>query len=81
METRSHFTVEQFGREIGFSRTQLHRKLKGLTDHPPVEFIRTIRLKRAAQLLDQDYGTVAEIAYEVGFSDPSYFYSLLSPTV
>jgi len=31
--------------------------------------------------LDQDYGTVAEIAYEVGFSDPSYFYSLLSPTV
>ncbi len=67
------FTVEQFGREIGLSRAQLHRKLKGLTDHAPVEFIRIIRLKRAAQLLEQDYGTVAEIAYEVGFSDPSYF--------
>ncbi|MFQ5628653.1 MAG: helix-turn-helix domain-containing protein, partial [bacterium] len=67
------FSVEQFGREVGLSRGQLHRKLKGLTDQAPVEFIRTIRLKRAAQLLEQQYGTVAEIAYEVGFGDPSYF--------
>jgi len=68
-----NFSVEQFGREIGLSRGQLHRKLKALTDQSPVDFIRTIRLKRAAQLLEKRSGTVAEIAYQVGFSDPSYF--------
>ncbi|MCK6619424.1 MAG: response regulator [Calditrichaceae bacterium] len=68
-----NFSVEQFGREIGLSRGQLHRKLKALTDQSPVDFIRAIRLKRAAQLLEKRSGTVAEIAYQVGFSDPSYF--------
>lgn len=68
-----NFSVEQFGREIGLSRGQLHRKLKALTDQSPVDFIRAIRLKRAAQLLEKRFGTVAEIAYQVGFSDPSYF--------
>jgi len=61
VETRSHFTVEQLRREIGLAGRSYIVSLKELTDHPPVEFIRTIRLKMAAQLLDQDYGTVAEI--------------------
>jgi DNA-binding response OmpR family regulator len=67
------FGVDIFGREIGLSHSQLHRKIRALTNHSPVEFIRTIRLKRALSLLKQKYGNVAEIAFEVGFNNPSYF--------
>ncbi len=67
------FTVEVFQKQMGMSRMQLHRKLKALTEKSTSEFIRFIRMKRAAQLLEQEAGTVSEIAYEVGFSDPSYF--------
>ena len=67
------FGVDIFGREIGLSHSQLHRKVRALTNHSPVEFIRTMRLKRAVSLLEQGYGNVAEIAYEVGFNNPSYF--------
>lgn len=69
----SNLSVEEFGKEIGMSRVQLHRKLKALTTLSATEFIRTIRLKHAARLIDQNYGNVAEIAYEVGFNSPSYF--------
>ncbi|MEM7039319.1 MAG: helix-turn-helix transcriptional regulator [Bacteroidota bacterium] len=55
------------------SRVQLHRKLKALSGQTTTEFIRTIRLKRAAQLLEQNFGTVAEVAYAVGFGNLSYF--------
>ena len=67
------FDVDVFGKEIAFSHSQLRRKLKALTSQSPVEFIRTLRLKRAASLLEQAYGNVAEISYEVGFNNPSYF--------
>jgi signal transduction histidine kinase/ligand-binding sensor domain-containing protein/DNA-binding response OmpR family regulator len=67
------FGVDVFGKEIGLSHSQLHRKIRALTNLSPVEFIRTLRLKRAASLLEQEYGNVAEIAYEVGFNNPSYF--------
>jgi DNA-binding response OmpR family regulator/two-component sensor histidine kinase len=67
------FGVDAFGKEIALSHTQLYRKLKALTNQSPVYFIRTIRLKRAAGLLEQAYGNVAEISYEVGFNNPSYF--------
>lgn len=69
----AHFTVEQFAAEMAFSRHHLNRKLKGLTDLSSQDFIRTIRLKRAGSLLKQQFGTVSEIAYTVGFSSPSYF--------
>lgn len=59
--------------EIHLSRSQLHRKLKALTCLSATEFIRTIRLKRAAQLLEQHHGTVAETVYAVGFNSLSYF--------
>jgi len=51
----------------------LYRKILSLTDKPPLEFIRSIRLKRAAQLLAKSGMTIAEIAYEVGFNNPKVF--------
>lgn len=67
------FTIEDLGREVGLSRSQLHRKLKGLTDQSPSVFLRSIRLQRAKQLLEQRAGTAAEISYLVGFGSPAYF--------
>ncbi len=71
--TKSDLNVESIMEVIGLSRTQLHRKLKALTGLSTTEFIRTIKLKRAAQLLDQNSDTVTQIGYSVGFSDHSYF--------
>ena len=65
--------ADSFSREVGFSRSQLHRKLKALVNMSTTEFIRSIRLRRAAELLSGASGTVSEIAYEVGFNNPSYF--------
>ncbi len=67
------FDVDLFSREMGLSRTQLHRKLTALTEQSPNEFIRAIRLRRAASLLEQHQGNVADVAYQVGFSSPNYF--------
>lgn len=69
----SGFDVEQFCQEMGMSCTNLHRKLKALTDTSTTEFIRTIRLQRAAQLLHQPAATVSEVAYQVGFESLPYF--------
>jgi CheY-like chemotaxis protein len=65
--------VEQLAAEIGLSRVQLYRKVKALTGYSPVEVIRIMRLKEAEKRLKSTAKTVAEIAYEVGFSSPSYF--------
>ncbi len=67
------FDVETFSREAGLSRAHLHRKLTALAGMAPNEFIRTMRLKRAASLLEQHSGNVSEIAYQVGFSTLNYF--------
>lgn len=67
------FGVEAFSREVAMSRMQLFRKLKALTNHSPGDFIKIIRLKRAADLLSQGAGTIAEVAFLVGFNEPSYF--------
>jgi signal transduction histidine kinase/ligand-binding sensor domain-containing protein/DNA-binding response OmpR family regulator len=67
------FGVDLFGKQMGLSHSQLHRKIQALTNHSPVEFIRIYRLKRAASLLTQKFGNISEIAYEVGFSNPAYF--------
>jgi signal transduction histidine kinase/ligand-binding sensor domain-containing protein/DNA-binding response OmpR family regulator len=67
------FSVEELSRELAMSRVHLYKKLLSLTGKSPIEFIRTIRLQRAAQLLEKSQLTVAEVAYQVGFNNPKYF--------
>ncbi|RMF57768.1 MAG: AraC family transcriptional regulator [Calditrichaeota bacterium] len=62
-----------FSKKIGLSRSQLNLKLRAITGYSTREFVRTLRLKRAAQLLEQGYGNVAEVAFEVGFNNLSHF--------
>ena len=67
------FSIEQLRREVGMSNTQLHRKLRSLINQTPSQFINSMRLMRAVELLKRNVGTVAEIAYMVGFGSQSYF--------
>jgi signal transduction histidine kinase/ligand-binding sensor domain-containing protein/DNA-binding response OmpR family regulator len=67
------FSVEDLSHELGMSRVHLYKKLVSLTGKSPIEFIRTIRLQHAAQLLEKSQLTVAEVAYKVGFNNPKYF--------
>ena len=69
----SDLSVETIGAELGLSRVQLYRKMKALTGLSPVELLRKARLKRGRQLLEKGGKNISEIAYEVGFSAPSYF--------
>lgn len=66
-------SVEELAKEVGMSRVTLYRKIKALTSQSAVEFIRTVRLKRAAQLLEQNKLNVSEVSYMVGFMDIDYF--------
>lgn len=69
----SSFSTEEFSQAVGMSRMQLHRKLKALTGLSATEFVRSQRLKLAADLLRKSDANVSQIGYEVGFNDPSYF--------
>lgn len=69
----AELNVEDLGKDMGLSRVQLYRKLKSLTNYAPNELLRQARLKKAASLLASSEMTIAEIAYELGFSSPSYF--------
>jgi AraC-like DNA-binding protein len=65
--------VDQLASEIGLSRSQLHRKITALTGQSTTGFMKIIRIKRAAQLLEQKAGNISEIMYMVGFNNLSYF--------
>ena len=67
------FDLRKFRGEMNMSKTTLFRKLQALTNQSPSEFIRTIRLKRSANLLEQNWGNVTQVSYEVGFNNLSYF--------
>ncbi|MGN0281406.1 MAG: substrate-binding domain-containing protein [Prevotella sp.] len=67
------FNVERIGEEMGMSRVQLYRKIKSLTGTTPVELLRKARLARGKQMLENTDLSVSEIAYDTGFSAPSYF--------
>ena len=69
----TEFSVEKFALEIGMSRSSLFLKLKSITGQSTSEFIRTIRLKRAAKFIESGKYSITEIIYMVGFSDPKYF--------
>jgi len=71
--TNPEFGISQMQQQLGMSKTQLHCKLKALTNQPPGELLRNFRLKRAAQLLIKDSGNISQIAYDVGFNSLSYF--------
>ena len=69
----SEFGVEDMGQQIGLSRVQLYRKVKAMTGSSVVDLLRKARLAKAKRLLETRSMSVSEVAYEVGFSAPSYF--------
>lgn len=71
--SNDNLDIQQLSKEFNMSRVQLYRKCKTITGKSPIELIRLIRLRTADRLLHESDKTVSEIAYEVGFSSPSYF--------
>lgn len=69
----ANFGATQLAKEIRFSESQIYRKLKSITDKSTAIFIRSVRLQRAKELIETTDKTISEIAYEVGFNDPSWF--------
>ena len=67
------FGVEVFAENLSVSKSLLHKKIVSLTGEAPVEFIRRIRLNKAANLIENKFGNLSEIALEVGFNNPAYF--------
>lgn len=67
------FSVDDLAAAVGFTRGHLYKKLMAITGKGPSEFIRTIRMKRAKQLLEQSQLQISEIAYSVGYSSPKVF--------
>lgn len=71
--SKSDFTIDDFAQKMGIGRTIFYKKVKGLTGSSPNEYIRIMRMKKAAELLLKENCTVAEVSYKVGFDDPFYF--------
>ena len=69
----STLSVEELSEYIGMRRVRLYKKIKTITGKTPIEFIRVIRLKRAAQMLGESQLNVSEIAYQTGFNSPRIF--------
>lgn len=67
------FGVNELAAKTGMSRSHIHRKLKSISNKSVSRFIREVRLEKAKELLDEGNLTGSEIAYNVGFSSPSYF--------
>ena len=67
------FSIEDIATEIGMGRTQIYRKIKGLTGKSPSVYLRSVRLARAQEMIQRREATISEISYKVGFSSPAYF--------
>jgi len=76
--SNENFSVIDLSKEMNISHSQLHRKLKALINQSANQLIRSVRMERALKLLKSNAGTVAEIGYQVGFNDPSYFTKIFS---
>ena len=70
---KEEFSVEELSQLLGLSRVHVYRKIKKLTGMSVSEFVRSVKLKLSLNLIKNSGKTMAEIAYEVGFSSPSYF--------
>lgn len=68
-----HYNVEQLSADLCMSRMTFYRKIQSVTGQKPTEFIRTIRLRRAAELLREKRMNITEVSYATGFSSVSYF--------
>ena len=71
--TNSQLSVEDLSRHVGMSRSSLYNRILEMTGKTPVEFIRGVKLQKAAVLLEKSDMNVAQIAYSTGFSTPHYF--------
>ena len=71
--SNENFSVELFAKELFLSSSQVYRKINSITGHTVSDFIRSVRLERAKDLLQQKAGNITEIAFEVGFNSPAYF--------
>ena len=69
----AQFTVDEFASIMGLGRTVFYRKVRGVTGYSPNEYIRIVRMKKAAELLLESNYTVSEVSYKVGINDPFYF--------
>ena len=69
----SEFKIDDLAEAMSMSRTVFYRKVKSLMGVSPVDFVKTMRIKRAVQLLEQDEFTVSEVGYMSGFTTPQYF--------
>jgi len=69
----TEFSVEELSSNMAMSRVTLYRKVLLITEKTPVEFIKFVRLKRSAHLLQTTHLNIAEIAYQVGFNNPKYY--------
>ena len=82
METQlgnPQFTVDEFASMMGVGRSIFYRKVRGVTGYSPNEYIRIMRMKKAAELLSSPENlTVAEVSYQVGINDPFYLVSALN---
>ncbi|MFC2140689.1 response regulator, partial [Acidobacteriota bacterium] len=67
------FNVDRLAKKLYLNRITLYRKILAISGESPTEFIRSHRLKQGAQLLERSFGSVTEVAFEVGFSNSSYF--------
>jgi AraC-like DNA-binding protein len=71
--SNTNFKVDDFSKPVGYSKSQLYRKMISLTGKSPNIFIKEYRLNESLSLLNKNAGNVSEIAFETGFSSPSYF--------
>lgn len=70
---KPEFSVEELATSINISRSYFYKKMVKITGKKPIEFIRTIRMKRACQLLAESQMQIAEIAYMLGYNSPKVF--------
>jgi AraC-like DNA-binding protein len=70
---RSDYDVEQMARKMNVSKSTLHRRVKALCGLTPFELIRSIKMKKATEMLMTGHRSISEIAYSLGFNNPKYF--------